>query len=95
VALKLLKLLDARNHDTNNVTVGNSVGESGQLSRYSDWLKAGRFGDRIPVGARFSAPVRTGFGAHPATYTMGTGSFPRGKSAGAWCSPPTSILRRG
>jgi len=27
-------------------------------------------------GARFSAPVQTGRGAHPASYTMGTGSFP-------------------
>ena len=26
--------------------------------------------------ARFSAPVQTGPGAHPASYTMGTGSFP-------------------
>jgi hypothetical protein len=27
-------------------------------------------------GARFSAPVQTGPGAHPASGTMGTGSFP-------------------
>jgi hypothetical protein len=27
-------------------------------------------------GARFSAPVQTGPGAHPASSTMGTGSFP-------------------
>jgi hypothetical protein len=27
-------------------------------------------------GARFSAPVQTGPGAHPASCTMGTGSFP-------------------
>jgi hypothetical protein len=33
-------------------------------------------GDRIPVVARFSAPVQTGPGAHPASYTTGTGSFP-------------------
>jgi hypothetical protein len=26
-------------------------------------------------GARFSAPVQTGSEAHPASYTMGTGSF--------------------
>ena len=48
----------------------------GQLSRYSDSLRAGRSGYRIPVGARFSAPVRTGPGAHPASCTMVTGSFP-------------------
>jgi len=29
--------------------------------------------------ARFSAPVQTGPGAHPASYTMGTGYFPRVK----------------
>jgi len=27
-------------------------------------------------GERFSAPVQTGPGAHPALYTMGAGSFP-------------------
>jgi len=31
------------------------------------------------VGARFSAPVQTGPGAHPASCTMGTGSFPEVK----------------
>jgi len=31
---------------------------------------------RIPVGARFSAPVQSGPGVRPASYTMGTGSFP-------------------
>ena len=29
-------------------------------------------------GARFSAPVQTGPGAHPASYTKGTGSLSRG-----------------
>ena len=52
---------------------------AGQLSRYSDCLRAGRSGDRIPVAARFSAPVQTGPGAHPASCTMGAGSFPGGK----------------
>ena len=47
----------------------------GQLNRYSDSLPTGRSGDRIPVGAIFSAPVKTGPGAHPAYYIMGTGSF--------------------
>jgi len=32
------------------------------------------------VRARFSAPVQTGPGAHPASCTMGAGSFPGVKS---------------
>jgi hypothetical protein len=47
----------------------------GWLSRYSDLLWAKQFGDRILVGARFSAPIQTDPGAHPAPYTMGTVSF--------------------
>jgi hypothetical protein len=43
-------------------------------SQYSGWLRAGRSGDRIPVGARFYAPVQIGPGAHPDSCTMGTGS---------------------
>ena len=31
--------------------------------------------DRIPVDAKFSAPVQNGTGAHPASYTMGNRSF--------------------
>ena len=42
---------------------------------HSDSLRAGRSGDRIPVGPGFSAPVQTGPGAHSAFYTIGTGSF--------------------
>jgi hypothetical protein len=34
-------------------------------------------------GARFSAPVETGPGTHPASYTMGTGSFPGVKRPGS------------
>jgi len=33
-------------------------------------------GDRISVGATFSAPVQTGPGAHPTSYTLGTWLFP-------------------
>ena len=41
-----------------------------------------RIGDRIPVEARFSAPVQTGPEAHPASNTMGTGSLPGIKRPG-------------
>ena len=42
-------------------------------------------------GARFSAPVQTGPGAHPASCTMGTGSFLWVDAAGTWGWPPTPI----
>jgi len=38
-------------------------------------LRAGQSVDRIPVGARCSAPVQTGCEPHPTFYTMGTGYF--------------------
>ena len=43
-------------------------------------------------GARFSAPVQTGPGAHPATCTMGTGSFPGVKSGEGVTLTPQPIL---
>ena len=52
---------------------GSSVGIATEL-------RTVRSGDRIPVKAKFSAPVQTGPGAHPATWAMGTGSFPGVKS---------------
>jgi hypothetical protein len=67
---------------------------SGQLSRYSDSLQAGRSEDRIPVGARFSAPIQTGLEAHPASDAMGTGSFP-GESSRGVALTTHPIHRRG
>jgi hypothetical protein len=53
----------------------NTYRTSVNVGRDSDSLRAGRSGDRIPVEARFSAPVQTGPGAYPASCTMVTGSF--------------------
>ena len=43
-------------------------------------------------GARFSAPVQTGPGAHPASCTMGTGSFPGVKSSRGVTLTPHPLL---
>jgi len=40
------------------------------------------------VGARISAPVQTGPGAQPASYTIDTGSFPGGKLLGSGANHP-------
>jgi len=47
--------------------------------------------DRIPVRARFSAPVQTGPGVHPASGTMGTGSFPGGKERPGGDADPSPL----
>jgi hypothetical protein len=62
---------------------------SWQRRRYSESLRAGRFGDRIPAGARFSAPVYIGPGAHPVSYIIDRGPFPGVKGAGREVNPPT------
>ena len=48
--------------------------------------------DLVPVEARFSAPVQTGPGAHPASCTMGTGSFPGVKSGRGVTLAPHPLL---
>ena len=68
---------------------------AGQRSRYTDGLRVGRSGDRIPLGARLSASVQTGPGTHSASCTMGSGSFPGGKERtgrDADSSPPSSAV---
>ena len=54
-----------------------------QCNRYSDSLRAGRSGDQILVGVRFSTPIQIGPRAH-----MGTGPL-------SWHWPPTPIQCRG
>jgi hypothetical protein len=66
--------VDGNGHQRSyGILIGKSEGEkttfkicvdggSGELRRYSDWLRAGRSGDRISVGTRFSTPVQAGPG---------------------------------
>ena len=55
----------------------------------SDSLRAARCKNRNPVVARYSAPVQTGPVAQPASYTIGTESFPQVKrSARGFNHPP-------
>ena len=53
----------------------------------------GRSGDRIPVEARFYAPVQTGPVAQLPSYTVGTGSLPGVKRPGRGVDhpPPSSV----
>ena len=56
---------------------GLNAGMQQWVGRYSDSLRARRFGDRTPVDwGRFSAPVPTGPGAHPASYARSIESLP-------------------
>ena len=53
---------------------------------------AGRSGDWIPVGVKFSTPVQTGPGAHPASCTKGTWFFPGGKERPGRDADPSPLL---
>ena len=46
----------------------------------------------MPVETRFSAPVQTGPGAHPASCTIGTGSFPGVRSGRGVTLTPHPLL---
>ena len=53
-------------------------GRDGSIGIAIDWAVQGS----NPGEARFSAPVQTGPGAHPPSYTMGTECFSLGESGG-------------
>ena len=62
-----------------------------QLSRYSDSLRAGWSGDRIPVGGETSRTSPVQSWGRPSLLTMGTGSFMGVKRTGSGTDhPPTS-----
>jgi hypothetical protein len=61
---------------------------------HSDSLRTKWSGDRIPVEARFSAPVQIGPGAYPASYAMGTGLFSGVKRPGRGVDHPPHLEPR-
>ena len=80
------------NNHSPKCTPYHSKGGPGSVDGIATGYGAGRSGDRIPVGARFSASVQTGPGAHPAFCTMGTGSFPGVKSGRGVTLTPHPLL---
>jgi len=63
--------------------------DPGQLGRCSDSLRVGRSGHRIPLGGQgFLHLSRQALWAHPASYTIGTGSFPWVKRPGRGVDHP-------
>ena len=72
-------------------TVTDLVGRDGSVGIVTGYgLDGPGIGSRW--GARFSAPVQTGPGAHPASCTMGTGSFPGVKSDRDMTLTPHTLL---
>jgi len=59
-----------------------------------DWLLTGRYGDRIPVGARFSAPVRLALGPTqpPVQWVPGLSQGKERPGRDAEPSPPSSAM---
>jgi hypothetical protein len=63
-------------------------------SQSNDSLRAGRPGDKIAGGVKFSAPALTGPGAHSTSCRMGTGLLPRLKRPEGGVNHPLPLARR-
>ena len=64
------------------------------MGQHSYLLRAGRSGDQIPVGERFSAPIQTGTNVYQAFSTMVTGSFPEVKRSEHGVDHPPHLTPR-
>ena len=55
---------------------------------HSQYSNSEQSGDQLLVGVRYSVPIQTGPGAHPASYTMCTRLFPGVKQLGLGVAHP-------
>jgi hypothetical protein len=62
-------------YNNEEVTDQDSRDKETDMGKVQRKNRSGNSGKEIAVGARFSAPVQTGFEAHPASYIMGTRSL--------------------
>ena len=70
-------------YNTANLWTDIRLTQTSLHSRYSDSLRAGRSGDRIPAAARFSTPVQTGYGTtQPGSGPTQTGYGPTQTGSG-------------
>jgi hypothetical protein len=74
----------------NNIT--NITSGPGSSVGIATELRAGRSGDRIPLGARFSTPFQTGPEAPPSSCTVSTVSFPGVESGRGVTQTPHPLL---
>jgi hypothetical protein len=64
------------------------------IARVGDSVRTGRSGIESRWGSRFSANFLPGPGAHPVSYTLGTGSFPGVKRSGRGVGQPPQLAPR-
>ena len=75
-----------------NITEGNTVRGPGSVVGVDTGYRLDGPGIESRWGAIFSAPVQTGPGAHPASCTMDTGSFPEVKNGRGVTLTPHPLL---
>jgi len=95
VCTQLIDFLNTKHCIQTNTTTRTPELWAGQRNRYSDWLRAGRSGDRIPVGGEiFRTRLDRPWGL-PSLLYNGYRVFPGGKERpgrDADPSPPSSAV---
>jgi len=85
-------MLDVHGSVHHNTNLIGMTSESGSVVGIATGYGLDGPGIESRWGPRFSVPVQTGSGAHPASCTMGTGSFPGAKSRRSVTLTPHPLL---